>query len=117
MRIDDIEDIAIVSQLLRAHEYWRMKQLAVDLVILNERSSSYIQDLHIAIETMVRTSQSRPRVGADEARGAVFVLRADQMCIRDSAWRASSRSPRATFLPGTGSGSGGQSRRSSGVPR
>jgi cyclic beta-1,2-glucan synthetase len=77
VRIDDIEDIAIVSQLLRAHEYWRMKQLAVDLVILNERSSSYIQDLHIAIETMVRTSQSRPRVGADEARGAVFVLRAD----------------------------------------
>ena len=77
VRIDYIEDIAIVGQLLRAHEYWRMKQLAVDLVILNERSSSYIQDLHIAIETMVRTSQSRPQAGADHARGGVFVLRAD----------------------------------------
>ena len=54
-------------QLLRAHEYWRMKQLAVDLVILNERPSSYVQDLQIAIETMVRTSQSRPQTGADEA--------------------------------------------------
>ena len=77
VRIDDIEDIAIVGQLLRAHEYWRMKQLAVDLVILNERSSSYVQDLHIALETTVRTSQSHPRAGVDVARGCVFVLRAD----------------------------------------
>ena len=77
VRIDEIEDIAIVGQLLRAHEYWRMKQLAVDLVILNERSSSYIQDLQTAIETMVRTSQSHPRAGDDAARGGVFALRAD----------------------------------------
>jgi cyclic beta-1,2-glucan synthetase len=77
VRIDDIEDIAIVRQLLRAHEYWRMKQLAVDLVILNERASSYVQDLQIALETTVRTSQSHPRVGVDGARGSVFVLRTD----------------------------------------
>ena len=38
VRIDDAEDQEIVRQLLRAHEYWRMKQLAVDLVILNEQS-------------------------------------------------------------------------------
>ncbi len=77
VRIDDIEDIAIVGQLLRAHEYWRMKQLAVDLVILNERASSYVQDLQIALETTVRTSQFHPRVGVDGARGSVFVLRTD----------------------------------------
>ena len=49
VRIDDIEEIAIVGQLLRAHEYWRMKQLAVDLVILNERASSYIQDFKLLL--------------------------------------------------------------------
>jgi len=76
-RIDAVEDIAIVRQLLRAHEYWRMKQLAVDLVILNERASSYIQDLQVALETQVRTSQSRPQLGAELARGSVFVLRSD----------------------------------------
>ena len=37
LRIDDLEDIAVVRQLLRAHEYWRLKQLTVDLVIVNER--------------------------------------------------------------------------------
>src|SRR6185369_14663029 len=64
VRIDGIEDVAIVRQLLGAHEYWRMKQLAVDLVILNERASSYIQDLQTALETLARTSQSRPQIGA-----------------------------------------------------
>ena len=42
-----------------------MKQLAVDLVILNERKSSYVQDLQVAIETLVRASQSRPAPGID----------------------------------------------------
>ena len=85
VRIDDVEDIAIVRQLLRAHEYWRMKQLAVDLVILNERGSSYVQDLQIALETQVRTSQSRAQIGADLARGAVFVLRADLISVETRA--------------------------------
>ena len=77
VRIDSTEDIAIVRQLLCAHEYWRMKQLAVDLVILNERGSSYIQDLQAALETLVRTSRSRPQMAVDPAHGGVFVLRAD----------------------------------------
>ncbi len=80
LRIDHVEDIAIVRQLLQAHEYWRLKQLAVDLVILNERGSSYVQDLQIALETAVRTSQARPPVSMDRgagAKGSVFVLRTD----------------------------------------
>src|SRR4029079_11231609 len=74
LRIDDGEDLGIVRQLLQAHEYWRMKQLAVDLVILNERASSYVQDLQRALDTMVRISQSRsPRTSG----GSIFVLRGD----------------------------------------
>ncbi len=79
LRIDHVEDIDIVRQLLRAHEYWRLKQLAVDLVILNERAPSYVQDLQNALDTVVRMSQSRPAVNsvAGNAKGAVFVLRTD----------------------------------------
>jgi cyclic beta-1,2-glucan synthetase len=68
----EIEDIAQVRQLPGAHEYWRMKRLAVDLVIVNERAASYVQDLQIAIETAVRSSQSRPRFGAEPAQGSVY---------------------------------------------
>ena len=77
LRIADIENLDIVRELLQAHEYWRMKQLAVDLVILNERQSSYVQELQIAIETLVRASQSRPRSAPERQPGGVFVLRAD----------------------------------------
>ncbi|QFR33497.1 GH36-type glycosyl hydrolase domain-containing protein [Ancylobacter sp. TS-1] len=85
LRIDDIEDIAQVRQLLRAREYWRMKRLAVDLVIINERASSYVQDLQIAIETAVRTSASRPLLGEEPAMGSVHVLRADLMSVESRA--------------------------------
>ena len=77
LRIADIDNLNVARQILQAHEYWLMKQLAVDLVILNERSSSYVQDLQIAIETLVRASQSRPVPGVERRPGRVFVLRAD----------------------------------------
>ncbi|MDB5871482.1 MAG: glycosyl transferase, partial [Ramlibacter sp.] len=81
LRIDEIEDIAQVRQLLRAHEYWRMKRLAVDLVIINERAASYVQDLQIAIDTAVRSSQSQPHFGTELAQGSVYALRADLMSV------------------------------------
>ena len=77
LRIAEIETLHVARQVLQAHEYWRMKQLAVDLVILNERKSSYVQDLQVAIETLVRASQSRTAPGIDHRPGRVFVLRAD----------------------------------------
>ncbi|HVC00718.1 MAG TPA: glucoamylase family protein [Steroidobacteraceae bacterium] len=77
LRIDDVDHVGLAHQLLQAHEYWRMKRLAVDLVILNERDSTYVQDLQTALETVVRVSQSRRRIAADAIPGGVFVLRAD----------------------------------------
>jgi cyclic beta-1,2-glucan synthetase len=77
LRIADIENLDFVHQILQAHKYWRMKQLAVDLVILNERRSSYVQDLQVAIETLVRASQSRPAPGVERPLGHAIVLRSD----------------------------------------
>jgi cyclic beta-1,2-glucan synthetase len=76
-RIEDEGDLDLVRELLRAHGYWRLKQLAVDLVIINDRAASYVQDLQIALETMVRTYQAVPSIANNDPRGAVFVLRAD----------------------------------------
>ncbi|HSC26135.1 MAG TPA: glucoamylase family protein [Vicinamibacterales bacterium] len=79
VQIDEPEDVGIVRQLLRAHEYWRMKQLAVDLVILNERAPSYVQDLQSLLETLLRTSQSAGSHGGSEPHGNVYIVRADRM--------------------------------------
>ena len=83
--IEAIEDIAIARELLRAHEYWRMKQLAVDLVILNERPVSYINDLQNALEMQLRMSQARAPLSAHGARGAVFLLCSDRISVQTRA--------------------------------
>ena len=79
VRIDEDEDIDIVRQLLRAHEYWRLKLLDVDLVIINEHGASYAQDLQGSLEAVVRTSQSQLGSDRSGARGRVYILRGDQL--------------------------------------
>lgn len=72
LRIADPEDMRIAHQLAKAMEYWRDQGLAADLVIINERASSYVQDLQNSLEALRRSIPARPA----EA-GRVFVLRAD----------------------------------------
>jgi cyclic beta-1,2-glucan synthetase len=77
VRIEEDNHLELVRQLLRAHEYWRLKHLAVDLVILNARAASYAQELQGALEALLRMNQSMPKLANDDSRGAVFTLRAD----------------------------------------
>ena len=79
LRIDEPDGLDIVRQLLHAHEYWQMKLLAVDLVILNEQPQSYTMDLQGALETILRTNESQLRLQEKgrTAPGTIFVLRAD----------------------------------------
>ncbi|ESS73568.1 protein NdvB [Methyloglobulus morosus KoM1] len=79
LRITEPEDRTIVEQLLRAHEYWRMKGLAVDLVILNEKELSYAEDLQILLEGMVRENQALSAHQEHADYGAIYILRADQL--------------------------------------
>ena len=85
VRIDEPEDRGIVRQLLHAHEYWRMKGLAVDLVILNEKAHSYVQEFQTALEALVRTSQSAPRPERSETHGRVYILRKNLLSTTDHA--------------------------------
>ena len=83
VRIDEAEDLDIVRQLLRAHEYWRLKLLDVDLVILNEHGTTYAQDLQDSLETLVRTSQSILVHEGHPGHGGVYILRGDRLSTED----------------------------------
>ena len=83
VRIDFAEDREIVRQLLRAHEYWNMKGLAVDLVIVNEQGVSYGQELQGALEALVRTGQAGAAHADHAAHGSIFILRGDQLAAED----------------------------------
>ncbi len=68
--IKNEEEIDIVKQVLNAHEYFRMKGLVVDVVILNEDESNYLQPLqNIIIETV------RSKYGYDliDKPGGIFI--------------------------------------------
>ena len=84
-RIDETEDLEIVRQLLRAHEYWRMKQLSSDLVVINEKSSSYAQELQGSLEELVRGSRLRLSPDTSNVRGSIFLLRADLISPQERA--------------------------------
>ncbi len=76
-RIDDPDDVDMIRQLLRAHEYWRMKQMSADVVIINEKAASYIQELQGTLEALVRGSQLRLSPDAGGATGKIYLLRGD----------------------------------------
>ncbi|WP_409597657.1 GH36-type glycosyl hydrolase domain-containing protein [Paracoccus hibiscisoli] len=76
LRIADDTGMACVHQILLAQEYWRMKGLAVDVVILNEHPASYVQDLQSAIEAALRGTRPRAAGTADPG-GQTHALRRD----------------------------------------
>ena len=75
--IDEEQDVGVIRQLLRAHEYWRLKALAADLVIINEKPPSYLQGLQGSLEALVHASQLRLGPGASGGNGGIFLLRGD----------------------------------------
>ena len=83
LRVTEPEDLALVEQMLRAHEYWRMKGLVVDLVILNEKQLSYAGDLQTLLEGMVRENQAISARHEHENQGGIFVLRADRLSMEE----------------------------------
>ncbi|MEP7065738.1 MAG: glucoamylase family protein [Gemmatimonadota bacterium] len=80
--ISDAVGLPSVEQLLIAHKYWRMKGVTADLVIINDKDHSYVQDLHDQILSMVRSSSEG---GVIDRPGGVFVRRADTMTAEDVA--------------------------------
>ncbi len=76
VRINKAEDLPIVRKVVRGHEYLHYKGLKVDLVILNDNPTTYLQSLQRELETMIRTSGLG---GLQDKPGGVFLRRTDQM--------------------------------------
>jgi cyclic beta-1,2-glucan synthetase len=82
VRIRDSARIELIRQAVQAHAYWRMKGLAVDLVIWNEDDSVYRQTSQDAIMDLVATS---PEAALVDKPGGIFVRRGEQMSEEDRA--------------------------------
>jgi cyclic beta-1,2-glucan synthetase len=80
LRIGDAANIELVRQLVQAHAYWRLKGLAVDLVIWNEDHAGYRQDLHEQIMGLIAAGAE---ANVTDRPGGIFVRPADQMSTED----------------------------------
>jgi cyclic beta-1,2-glucan synthetase len=80
LQIADAENFELVRQLVQAHAYWRLKGLAVDMVIWNEDHAGYRQLLQEQIVGLIAAG-TEAHVG--ERPGGIFVRRAEQIADED----------------------------------
>ena len=80
MQIENPDNIDLVRQLVQAHAYWRLKGLAVDLVIWNEDHAGYRQLLHDQIMGLIA---SGIEANVTDRPGGIFVRPADQIAEDD----------------------------------
>jgi len=79
VRIENQENIDLVVKMIQAHAYWRMKGLAVDIIIWNENSSIYRDSLGEKISGLI-LANSKETAGKN---GDIYLKRADQMSDED----------------------------------
>src|SRR5205814_2883086 len=76
VHITDAEALPLVRQLLLAQEYWRVKGLPADVVILNEHPVAYLDETQNYLASLTQ----EPRwSGWNNRRGGIYLLRADGM--------------------------------------
>jgi cyclic beta-1,2-glucan synthetase len=80
VRIGDAANIELVRQLVQAHAYWRLKGLAVDLVIWNEDHAGYRQGLNEQIMGLIAAGTES---NVTDRPGGIFVRPAEQVSNED----------------------------------
>ncbi|MGZ5100274.1 MAG: GH36-type glycosyl hydrolase domain-containing protein, partial [Usitatibacter sp.] len=80
LQVGDAENIDLVRRLVQAHAYWRLKGLAVDLVIWNEDRGGYRQVLQDQIMGLIAAGVEAHVI---DRPGGIFVRRAEQISDED----------------------------------
>ena len=76
LKIEQQSNLFLVKQLIQAHAYWRLKGIAVDLVIWNEEHTGYRQLLQNEIQSLIPGElNDRP--------GGIFTRATDQISSED----------------------------------
>jgi cyclic beta-1,2-glucan synthetase len=82
VRIDDGEVGSLCREVLLAHEFLRLNNIAIDLLFLNEEPAGYLQPTQDQMLALLRSS---PAQAHQDQRGGVFVRRASHLDARERA--------------------------------
>ena len=80
VRFYDMNDLAVVKNVLLCHKYLKYKGIAHDLVLLNEYPSNYIKSFEDEVDFLVRYNQSPT---SKTVSGGVFHLRSSHLASDD----------------------------------
>jgi cellobiose phosphorylase len=80
LQIEDPVNLNLVRQIVQAHAYWKLKGLAVDLVIWNENWAGYRQLLQDQIYGLIAAGIEYNSI---DRPGGIFVRSADQISNED----------------------------------
>ncbi|WP_233171795.1 glycoside hydrolase family 94 protein [Dyella sp. ASV21] len=80
LHVSRLAQIELVRQLVQAHAYWRLKGLAVDLVIWNEDHEGYRQQLQDQIMGLIASGVEASLI---DRPGGIFVRSAQQISNED----------------------------------
>ncbi len=79
LQMYDLENLDLVTQMVKAHGYWQLKGLTVDLMIWNEDHGSYRHELQDQILGMI----SAVNTLTDHVPGDIYVKSTDQITSED----------------------------------
>jgi cyclic beta-1,2-glucan glucanotransferase len=74
VRVVEENDLPLVRRVLQAQEYWRLKGLSADVVILNDHPIGYLDEMHQALVSLL---EGGPWSAWKHVPGGVFLLRGD----------------------------------------
>jgi cellobiose phosphorylase len=76
LSLDKVDEMELLFEVLEAHEYWRLKNLKVDLVILSREENSYNNPLFSLITEIVYNTQTQDVMNRHQD---VFILKTSNM--------------------------------------
>jgi len=80
LHVYNSDNLQFVNKIIRAHAYWRLKGLHVDLIILNEEHGSYRKELLESISEMISKDAD---IHVGENFGNIFIKTVDQLLQED----------------------------------
>ncbi len=80
LNVTSDESILLMTTMIQAHHYWRLKGLAVDLVILNDTLGGYQQELQNQITDLIVASSEASQI---DKPGGIFVRNGEHMSAED----------------------------------
>ena len=80
VRIKDINDIDIIGECLKAMEFFRAKNIKIDLVILNEEKNSYENYMKFEIEDVI---QNKQLAYLKNVFGGIFIINKKEISQKD----------------------------------